>query len=82
MTMSEKKRCDTLPSSVTAYRLATGDMQAIPSMIGDMALRAALIAIGSRIAGAEWKDAAKYGIAGSTAIEISVILRAIQCVRG
>jgi len=80
--MSGKKRCDTLPSSITAYRLATGDMQAIPSMIGDMALRATLIAIGSRIAGAEWKDAAKQGIAGSFVIETYVILRAIRCVRG
>lgn len=66
-------QCPTLPSATTAYRLMAGEYSAWPNLVRDMAGRAALIGIGVKVTGGSWKDAAKYGLAGATAIETFVL---------
>lgn len=66
-------QCATLPSSVTAYRLMHGDVGAFPYLLRDLVGRAALVGIGVRLAGASWRDAAKYGVTGAASIEVFVL---------
>jgi hypothetical protein len=65
-----------LPSACTAYALVSGDASSLPKLARDILGRAAIIGVGVRIVGAEFKDAAKYGLAGSMAIEAFVLAHA------
>lgn len=47
--MSDSAHCPSLPSSVTASRVVSGDMKALPLLARDMAARAAMIGTGIAI---------------------------------
>ena len=63
----------TLPSASTAYRLVRGDTKAVPNLIRDFLGRTALVGTGVKLAGASWKEAAIYGMAGSLSLEVFVL---------
>jgi len=65
--------CLTLPSAETAYRVVRGDEKAIPSLFRDMVLRGIIVGLGVKAAGGSWRDAAKFGAAGSVAIQSYVL---------
>ena len=68
-----------LPSSVTAARLVSGDLSALPYMARDLVGRAALIALGAssyrvlRGEQVELREVAPLALAGSASIEVFVL---------
>jgi hypothetical protein len=63
-----------LPSQSSAALLVSGDWSALPTVLLHLLGRGALIAVGAGIAGErDPKSLARYGLAGSAAIELFVL---------
>lgn len=64
--------CASLPSSKAAYRLVAGDISAVPAVLGTMAGRAGLLAIGMYAFGARDRLVLN-ALGGALAIEAFVL---------